>query len=213
MTASRWKLASLPILLAVLAAAAPAPAYASNCSDLTDCWDSVAAAVLVAVALAALLAIGLWALPALGALLADTAGALTLGGIEAAAEAAGFSSAEAGVIAEAESILTSAEMGEITAAAESGESIAVDIGGRAIQYEPGMPASGLTNFEGNGFVLGREAFTSDAELAKTVLHELYRLATSSVPEAGADAATVAAETEAAASFAERAYQVMQPFLP
>jgi hypothetical protein len=207
MTASRWKLAGLPALIAVLAAALPAPAYASNCSSLDDCWDSVAAAVLVAVALAALLAIGLWALPALGALLADTAG------VAAAAEAAGFSSVEAGVIGEAESILTSAEMGQITTAAESGESIAVDIGGRAIQYEPGMPASGLTNFEGNGFVLGREAFSSEGELAKTVLHELYRLATSGVPEAGADAATVASETQAAAAFADRAYAFLAPFLP
>jgi hypothetical protein len=207
MTASRWKLAGLPALIAVLAAAFPAPAYASNCSSLDDCWDSVAAAVLVAVALAALLAIGLWALPALGALLADTAG------VAAAAEAAGFSSVEAGVIGEAESILTSAEMGQITTAAESGESIAVDIGGRAIQYEPGMPASGLTNFEGNGFVLGREAFSSEGELAKTVLHELYRLATSGVPEAGADAATVASETQAAAAFADRAYAFLAPLLP
>ena len=213
MTASRWRLAGPIVLVAVLAATMPVPAYASNCSDLTDCWDSVAAAVLVAVALAALLAIGLWALPALGALLADTTGALVLGGIESAAEAAGFSSVEAGVIGEAEAILTSAEFGEISAAAESGESIAVDIGGRAIQYEPGMPASGLTNFEGNGFVMGREAFTSDAEAAKTVLHELYRLTTSTVPAGGADAATVTSETEAAAAFADRAYGFLSRFLP
>jgi hypothetical protein len=52
-------------LLAVAAAALPVPAYASNCSSLNDCWDSIAAAVLVAVALAALLAIGIAVLPAL----------------------------------------------------------------------------------------------------------------------------------------------------
>jgi hypothetical protein len=51
--------------LAVAAALVPVPAFASNCSSLSDCWDSVAAAVLVAVALAALLAIGIAVLPAL----------------------------------------------------------------------------------------------------------------------------------------------------
>jgi hypothetical protein len=81
----------------------------------------------------------------------------------------------------------------------------LEIGGRIIQYEPGLPASGMTMFGENGFLIGNEAFASEGELARTVLHELYRLATSAVPEAGVTGATAAAETQAAASFAERAY--------
>jgi hypothetical protein len=71
----------------------------------------------------------------------------------------------------------------------------------------------MTNFP-DGFLIGREAFSQgEGELAKTVLHELYRLATSTVPEGGATAEVAASETEAAAAFAARAYEFLKPFLP
>jgi DNA-directed RNA polymerase subunit RPC12/RpoP len=75
-------------------------------------------------------------------------------------------------------------MATIRAAFKAGRSVTVKIAGRIIQYEPGLPASGMTMFGENGFLIGREAFTSEAELAKTVLHELYRLTTSTAKTAG-----------------------------
>ncbi len=79
-------------------------------------------------------------------------------------------------------------------------------------YEPGLSASGMTLFGENGFVLGRAAFLSRSELTKTVLQELFRLTTSRVGASGAACqAAVAAETQAAFSFAERAFRVF--FLP
>ena len=62
-------------------------------------------------------------------------------------------------------------------------------------------------FGENGFLLGNEAFQSEAELTKTLLHELHRLSTSVVQSSGATAGAAAAETEAAFQFAEKAYQV------
>ena len=61
----------------------------------------------------------------------------------------------------------------------------------------------------NGFLIGREAFTSEAELSKTVLHELYRLTTSVAKTAGVTAESAAAETKAAADFAEKAYAALK----
>ena len=81
------------------------------------------------------------------------------------------------------------------------------MGGRVIQYEPGLPASGMTLFGEGGFVLGPEALASQAELIQTCLHELYRLATSEIGRgAAASRSVVAAGTQAAFGFAQRAYE-------
>jgi hypothetical protein len=78
----------------------------------------------------------------------------------------------------------------------------VIVGGTKIVYEPGLSASGMTLFGENGFVIGRGALASDAELAKTIAHESYRLATSQ--SAGSQGAGLAkAETDAAFNFDER----------
>ena len=81
----------------------------------------------------------------------------------------------------------------------------MNIGGRTILVDPGVPASGMTLFGENGFVLGREAFVSDAELTKTLLHETRRLETSQ-SVAGASGRLVSSETDATFSFAERAFK-------
>jgi len=117
----------------------------------------------------------------------------------------GFTATETGIIREAQGILSSAEFSKIAQAAESGVSVTINIGGRLIQYEPGLPASGMTMFGENGFLIGNEAFSSTGELTKTVLHELYRLTTSASAE-GLNARMAAQETEAAFNFAERVYQ-------
>lgn len=72
-----------------------------------------------------------------------------------------------------------------------------------ILYEPGINASGMTLFGERGFVIGREAFASDSELAMTVAHEMYRLAMSA-SAGGVDAGLVRVETNAAFTFGERA---------
>lgn len=74
-----------------------------------------------------------------------------------------------------------------------------------IQYEPDLPASGMTMFGENGFLMGPEAFSSTMELKQTVLHELYRL-TFSEAAGGVSGELAAQETKAAASFAARALE-------
>ena len=94
-------------------------------------------------------------------------------------------------------------MGQIRAAHVAGEPLSVNVGSRLVQYEPDLPASGMTMFGENGFLIGREAFVSEAELQKTVLHELYRLNTST-SATGVSGALAAQETKAAFDFATRA---------
>jgi hypothetical protein len=91
--------------------------------------------------------------------------------------------------------------------ATKGESIVINIGGRLIQYEPGLPASGMTMFGQNGFLIGREAFVSQEKLAKTVLHELYRLATSA-SSSGVSGSLATQETQAAYNFAQTAFELL-----
>lgn len=115
----------------------------------------------------------------------------------------GFSAAESAIIHEAKGIYASTQFAQLRAAHAAGESVTVRIGGRLIQYEPGLPASGMTMFGENGFLIGREAFSSEAELGKTILHELYRLGTSA-SAGGVSGNLASSETAAAFSFAERA---------
>ncbi|MBD9516234.1 hypothetical protein [Pseudomonas sp. PDM22] len=104
-------------------------------------------------------------------------------------------------------ILNSSELAKIQAAHAAGTPIEVSIGGRLIQYEPGLPASGMIKFGENGFLIGREAFSSPVELQKTVLYELHRLSTSQ-SSAGVSAELAAQETKAAFEFAEKASQYL-----
>ena len=98
-------------------------------------------------------------------------------------------------------------MQALRAAHQAGKPATVRIGGRVIQYEPGLPASGMTMFGENGFVIGREAFRGAGELQKTVLHELHRLGTSG-SAAGVSGSLAAQETKAAFDFAERAFRAL-----
>lgn len=115
----------------------------------------------------------------------------------------GFSDAENRIIDEADEILGSEQMEAIRRAHASGEPVTVDVGGRTIQYEPDLPASGMTMFGEDGFVVGREAFARPGELESTVLHELHRLHTSQ-SSSGLSGELASDETEAAFDFARRA---------
>jgi len=194
-------------LAVMVLASAPSPAYADNCGGLTDCYGTIAAAIAVVVAIALLIAIIAFLPEILAALgLASEVAAID---VAAAAAEAGFTAEEAGILAEANTILESEAFASIAEAHAAGESTIVNIGGRIIQYEPGLPASGMTMFGENGFLIGNEAFATEGELAKTVLHELFRLGTSTVPESGVTAATATAETEAAAGFAARGFEFLK----
>ena len=119
---------------------------------------------------------------------------------------AGFSQVESEIIYEARTILQSSNFKAIEQAYEAGKPVVVRIGGRIIQYEPGLPTEGISMFGKNGFVIGPKAFVSYLEVAKTVLHELYRLATSQSQVIGVTAELAAQETKAAYEFAERAVE-------
>lgn len=110
------------------------------------------------------------------------------------------------IMNEARNIVSSSQMETLRGAAQRGERAAVQIGQRSITYEPDLPGSGFT-WARKGFHLGRDAFSSQAELTKTVLHELHRLGNSSVVGRGVTQQAAAAETQAAASFAEKAYNL------
>jgi hypothetical protein len=121
-----------------------------------------------------------------------------------------FSSAETAIVQEVTAILRSPKMAELQAAYAKGAAVTVTIAGRLIQYEPNLPSSGFTAFGENGFILGPEAFSlGEGELAKTVLHELFRLSASNLrgvaQRLGSLQAAAAEETAKAAAFADRAY--------
>jgi hypothetical protein len=120
----------------------------------------------------------------------------------------GFTDGESQVINEAQGIINSPELSQMQQANAAGQPLTVTVNGRLIQYEPDLPASGMTMFGENGFLIGPEAFTSQDELQQTVLHELYRLNTSASAD-GVSGSLAAQETQAAADFAARANQVIQ----
>ncbi len=73
-------------------------------------------------------------------------------------------------------------------------------------YEPDMAASGFTWFEQNGFILGREAFSSKSELGQTIIHELHRLSTTGSKSLGLSGSMATSETASAANFAKEALE-------
>lgn len=120
----------------------------------------------------------------------------------------GFSEVEVEIIQEARGIILSAQFANLLTAQKDGEPAMEIINGRLIQYEPGLPASGMTMFGENGFLIGREAFESLQELDRTILHELYRLR-NSTSSGGVSGALATQETEEAFNFAMRAEQVLR----
>lgn len=122
--------------------------------------------------------------------------------------ALGFSTIEVEIILEARRIIMSQQFANLLDAQKLGESATEIINGRLIQYEPGLPASGMTMFGENGFLIGREAFDSTEELDRTILHELYRLRNSS-SSGGVSGSLATQETEDAFNFAMRAEEVLR----
>jgi hypothetical protein len=112
---------------------------------------------------------------------------------------------ESKIIAEANGIFNSKEIDLLKTAHMENKPLTVKINGRLVQYEPEMPYSGMTMFGENGFLMGKEAFSSIPELKKTLLHELHRLHTSK-SSAGVNAHLVVIETDSAFNFAEKYFK-------
>jgi hypothetical protein len=111
---------------------------------------------------------------------------------------------DASIIAEARGVYNSPLFERLRNAYEARRPDTVQIGRWSIQYES-IAFSGMTAFP-DGFVIGNEAFASEDELKKTLLHELYRLCTSSIGRgASATPSNIKAETDAAFWFAENNY--------
>lgn len=120
-----------------------------------------------------------------------------------------LSAADAAVLSRAQLVWQSAELAELRAAHLAGVASEVQIGGAPVLYSPNAPTVGMSLFNSNGFLLGPEAFSSDEELAKTILHELYRLETSLAAD-GVSAELVGPETKAAVDFANRFHYLFPP---
>lgn len=115
---------------------------------------------------------------------------------------------DAAIIAVARQLYNSVQMKEIRTAHRTGRPMTVKIGKYSVQYEP-LPFSGFTSFGTEGFVIGKEAFASESEFKKTLLHELYRLHHSELAKGGGvDKHVIKVETHAAFQFAERFYNVI-----
>ena len=114
---------------------------------------------------------------------------------------------DAAIIAEVRLLYRSPMMHQIRDAHRTARPVTVLIGKYSIQYEP-LPFSGMTAFP-HGFVVGKEAFASEDEFKKTLLHELYRLCHSEIGRGGhAHQSSIRAERDAAFQFAERSYMLV-----
>ena len=111
------------------------------------------------------------------------------------------------VIADVRLLYLSPLMQQIRDAHREARPTLVWIGKYSIQYEP-LPFSGMTAFP-HGFVVGKEAFTSEDEFKKTLLQEVYRLCHSEIGRGGdAHKSSIRAERDAAFYFAERSYHLV-----
>jgi hypothetical protein len=116
---------------------------------------------------------------------------------------------DASVLDDVRAIFRSPLLKSIRAAFAKNIETKVQIGRYYIQYEPGIPAgrfSAMTDYQGNGFTMARDAFKSEDEFKKTLLHEVYRLRTSAKGPVEAGHKEQRVETDAAFRFAERFYQ-------
>lgn len=129
----------------------------------------------------------------------------------ATATVPGFTLAENAVIQEVRTMMASTEFAAIREAHAAGRTIEVRIGQRPVIYQHDLTYSEAMTLSGEGgFVLGPKAFKSEAELTKTLLHETYRLHTSSVLGKAVDVgqSVATSETGATFDFAERAFKAV-----
>jgi hypothetical protein len=120
-----------------------------------------------------------------------------------------FSKQEKAIIEEVRAIRDSQLFDALKKAFASGEAGVFEFNDRKIFVEPKAPFAGLTWMEENAFHLGAEAFESNEELLKTLLHELYRLDHSiAYQPQGINQSVATRETISAFEFAEQASKVL-----
>lgn len=119
-----------------------------------------------------------------------------------------FTQTEISVIQEVKKIIESGILKDIETAFENNISKEFIVGNRIIVVEPKLPFSGFTLMGENSFILGKDAFESQAEMIKTLLHEIFRLEHSILKEnVGITQQQAASETNEAFDFAERAFNL------
>ncbi|MGN6187155.1 MAG: RHS repeat domain-containing protein [Thermoanaerobaculia bacterium] len=124
---------------------------------------------------------------------------------------AGFSAEGRAIIGEAVTILRSQGLRDAVSALKAGvDGASFTIGKYEIVTSTELSASAMTFRGENGaatILLGKGALTSNAELAKTVVHELYRLI--ATPAGVASVESAPATTKLAFDFAEAAVKFME----
>ncbi|HVT69899.1 MAG TPA: hypothetical protein VHF26_19255 [Trebonia sp.] len=129
------------------------------------------------------------------------------------------SSGEITAFVHAAQIYQSPDFEQLRRAYLSGQPAEITVDGTPVLYEPGLPAvqgyKGMTLFGERGFVLGPGAFRSEAELAKTILHECYRLNNSGSFDGVSSGEVARSETDDAFNFAENSYSALvdEPGVP
>lgn len=89
----------------------------------------------------------------------------------------------------------------------AGKNSEITIDGVKVVFQADGPFSGMTLFGERGFVIGKEALRSPDEVAKTVLHEYYRLSTSTAgSNTGVSQTLITKETNNVVNFVERAFK-------
>ncbi|MEM8524808.1 MAG: DUF6443 domain-containing protein [Bacteroidota bacterium] len=92
---------------------------------------------------------------------------------------------------------------------KNGTTSEVTINGVKVVFQADGPFSGFTLFSENGFVVGKEALKSSDEITKTVLHETYRISTSSAKSGGGVTQNIVTqETNDVIDFVERAFEAI-----
>jgi hypothetical protein len=110
-------------------------------------------------------------------------------------------------------IYNSPQFTQIRQAARPNTEAQVRIDDTEVYYAPELRASGFS-LRPDGFALGAPAFTSQAELVKTLLHESYRLAAAvGSGGAGVSGETAANATNDAFSFAEANFEMLMANSP
>jgi hypothetical protein len=118
-----------------------------------------------------------------------------------------LTSIEKSIAEESHQILNSPQFKQITDGFANKTPVQIEINIRTISYDD-APFSGMTWFEKNGFNIGSEAFASEEELIKTILHEMHRLTTSTLRGSGT-AAQVTQETQAAFNYANKTFNLFE----
>jgi hypothetical protein len=108
-------------------------------------------------------------------------------------------------------VYTSPEFNTIRQAFANGEEAVVVIDGTEVIYDPEWTTEAMTLQPGGyseigGWIMGPKAFVSESELAKTILHESYRLANQDGQSESID--STGAATNAAAEFAESNFETL-----